>query len=110
MRDNSTAWTAAVPQIFHHTLSYSSTSLFKFPQHSKLLQRYLHTLHPAAMSTVYNEDRPLFANGKQTPLYKEMSDYAYKPEVQAILQRMCTDLFRYDLWFGALRYCAHEHV
>jgi len=42
---------------------------------------------------VFSEDRPLFANGKQTPLYRSMQDYAYKPEVQELLQKMCTDLF-----------------
>lgn len=45
------------------------------------------------MSQTYNEDRPLFAHGKQTESYQQLSDYAYKPEVQDLLQKMCTDLF-----------------
>eukprot|EP00798_Chlamydomonas_sp_ICE-L_P014717 gene14717-20757_t len=45
------------------------------------------------MSQAYNEDRPLFAHGKQTELYQEMSDYAYKPEVQELLQKLCADVF-----------------
>ena len=34
------------------------------------------------MSNTYSTDRPLFAGGPQTPMFKAMSDYAYKPEVQ----------------------------
>jgi hypothetical protein len=42
---------------------------------------------------VYSDTRPLYANGKQTPLYKEMSDYAYRGDVQELLQKMTADLF-----------------
>ena len=47
----------------------------------------------AALPSLSHNNRPLFANSAQTPLYKSMSEYAYTPEVQELLQKMTTDMF-----------------
>jgi len=57
------------------------------------------------MAQVYSEDRPLFASGPQTPLYKSMQEYAAHPSVQELLQKLCSDLFT-DRPEDALAYIA----
>ncbi|KAF5839054.1 hypothetical protein DUNSADRAFT_1751 [Dunaliella salina] len=44
------------------------------------------------MSNVYSDTRVLFAAGPQTPLYKSMQEYANKPDVQELLQKLTADM------------------
>lgn len=45
------------------------------------------------MSQAFSSSRPLHGDAAQTPMYQKMSEYAYKPEVQEIMQKLLADIF-----------------
>lgn len=45
------------------------------------------------MAQVFSEDRPLFANKPQVPQHKQFSDYAYKHDVQELIEQMLAAVF-----------------
>lgn len=44
------------------------------------------------MSNVFSSSRPLFADGPQSPLLKELEDYAQRLDVQQLMHEMLTEL------------------
>lgn len=45
------------------------------------------------MAQVFSEDRPLFANGPQVPEYNKLANYAYKKDVQDVIESMLAAVF-----------------
>lgn len=44
------------------------------------------------MSQVYASTRPLFGDGPQTPLHRELEEYAHRVDVQQLLHELLTEI------------------